>query len=469
MTSQGPRVAVIGLDCGTPQLLFDKMADEIPNINALMQRGIQGDLASITPPITIPAWACSMTGKTPGQLAIYGMRNRNDTSYDGLSIASSLAVKEPAVWDLLGQRGLKSLLIGVPPGYPVRPVEGWRVSCFLTPPAAKPETVTHPVQLWGEIEEELEGQEYIFDIANYREQGKDFVLNQIFEMTRRRFRVARKLVKEKPWDYFMLVEIGVDRLHHVFWDDFDPEHRKFVPGNPFENAFHKYYRLLDREVGALVEALPDDAVVILMSDHGGRRMVGGVCFNDWLIREGYLALSESVSEQTPIAKAPIDWSRTVAWGDGGYYGRCFLNVKGREPEGIVEPERYEQVRDELKAALESMAGPDGEPLGTKVYKPQDVYTEVRGVAPDLIVYFGDLEWRSVGAVGGATVADVFTYDNDTGPDGANHDRTGVFVMAGLPGQATGRREGLSLIDVGPSILSLYGMDAPDGAVGRSFL
>ena len=176
-----------------------------------------------------------------------------------------------------------------------------------------------------------------------------------------------------------------------------------------------------------------------------------------------------MTEQTAIAKAPIDWSRTVAWGDGGYYGRLFLNVKGREPQGIVEPSRYEAVRDELIERLEAMPGPDGEPLGTKVYRPQDVYPEVRGVAPDLLVYFGDLEWRSVGAVRAGTVAEVFTYENDTGPDGANHDRTGVFVMAGLPGQPTGLRDGLGLVDVGPSILKLYGIEAPEGAVGRSFL
>src|SRR5207247_456647 len=118
------------------------------------------------------------------------------------------------------------------------------------------------------------------------------------------------------------------------------------------------------------------------------------------------------------------------------------------------------------AKLEGMPGPDGAPLGTRVYRPQDVYPEVRGVAPDLIVYFGDLESRSVGQVGGG---EIFTYENDTGPDGANHDRTGVFVMAGVPGQSTGRREGLRLIDVGPSILSLYGLEAPEGALGRSFL
>jgi predicted AlkP superfamily phosphohydrolase/phosphomutase len=195
-------------------------------------------------------------------------------------------------------------------------------------------------------------------------------------------------------------------------------------------------------------------------------MMGGLCFNDWLIQEGYLSLAAQPSAVTPIKDAAIDWGHTVAWGDGGYYGRLFLNVKGREPDGIVEPARYEEVRDELVARLEAAPGPDGAPLGTKVLKPQQVYPEVRGVAPDLIVYFGDLAWRSVGSVGNRS---IYTYENDTGPDGANHDRTGVFAMAGLPGQRTGEVHGLNLVDVGPSILRLYGMEAPEGAVGRSFL
>jgi len=263
--------------------------------------------------------------------------------------------------------------------------------------------------------------------------------------------------------------MGPDRLHHVFWQYYDPKHPKYEPGNQFETAFQDYYRYLDREVGALLDVLPDDVVTIVMSDHGARPMIGGVCFNDWLLREGYLSMTETLTGATPIGKAPIDWSKTVAWGDGGYYGRLFLNVKGREPDGVVEPERYEETRDELVAALEAMLGPDGSPLGTKAFKPQDVYPEVKGVAPDLIVYFGDLEWRSVGTVGAGAHGDVFTYENDTGPDGANHDRTGVFAMAGLPGQPTGQREGLRLIDVGPSILDLYGIEAPQGAQGRSFL
>ena len=463
---QGPRVAVIGLDCGAPQLLFHDLAGEVPNLSKLFADGMRGDLESITPPITVPAWACGMTGRTPGELGIYGFRNRKDTSYDGLQVATSLSVKDPAVWDLLGRQGKRSLLIGVPPGYPP-PTEfpGWRVACFLTPPSA--DRYAYPTELEIEITDELGGPgQYIFDIPNFRQQGADFVMEQIFAMTERRFQVARRLVKNKPWDFFMMVEMGLDRLHHCFWQFFDPTHPLYVPGNKYETVFQDYYRFLDKEVGDLLDVLPKDVVTIAMSDHGARPMMGGVCFNDWLNQEGYLTLSEPLTGITPISKAPIDWSRTLAWGDGGYYGRCFLNIKGREPNGVVEPARYEEVRDELVMKLEALPGPDGEPMGTRVYKPQNLYPEIRGVAPDLIVYFGDLSWRSVGGMGNRS---IYTYENDTGTDGANHDRTGFFAMAGAPGQTTGTVEGMKLVDVGPSILGLYGLDSPPGASGRSFL
>jgi predicted AlkP superfamily phosphohydrolase/phosphomutase len=463
---QGPRVAVIGLDCATPQLLFRDLLDEIPNIHKLMDSGMHGDLASITPPITVPAWACAMTGKTPGQLGIYGFRNRKDHTYDGMAIATSEAVTEPAVWDELGSRGMRSVLIGVPPSYPPpKTFPGWRVGCFLTPPSAS--SFAFPQSLEIEIAEELGGEgNYIFDIPNFRQQGMDVALEQVFAMTERRFKVARRLATTKPWDFFMVCEIALDRLHHVFWQHYDARHPLHEPGNRFETAFQDYYRFLDREVGSLLDVLPEDAVTILMSDHGATPMMGGLCFNDWLIQEGFLHLTEPLSGRTPIADAPIDWSHTIAWGDGGYYGRCFLNVKGRESQGVVAPSEYEAVRDDLIARLEAATGPDGRPLGTIVLKPQDVYPEVKGVAPDLIVYFGDLDWRSVGSVGNQS---LFTYENDTGPDGANHARNGVFAMVGAPEQPSGRVEGLQLIDVGPSILSINGIEAPPGAVGRSFL
>ena len=120
------------------------------------------------------------------------------------------------------------------------------------------------------------------------------MLDQVFKMTERRFQVARRLVKNKPWDYFMMVEMGPDRLHHVFWQYFDPRHPLYVPGNEFETAFQDYYRFLDRRgrlaAGASCPTTPSRSSC---RDHGARPMMGGLCFNDWLMQEGYLAMTET--------------------------------------------------------------------------------------------------------------------------------------------------------------------------------
>ena len=196
-------------------------------------------------------------------------------------------------------------------------------------------------------------------------------------------------------------------------------------------------------------------------------MMGGLCFNDWLMQEGYLAMSEPLSEPTPIAKAPIDWARTVAWGDGGYYGRCFLNVKGREPQGIVEPVA---VRGGPRRADREAGG--GARPGRRAAR--DEGAEAAGRLPGgarrraRTSSCTSATWPGArsGSVGNPS---LYTYENDTGPDGANHDRTAVFAMKGLPGQPTGQVDGMNLVDVGPSILKLYDIEAPEGVVGRSFL
>ena len=149
----------------------------------------------------------------------------------------------------------------------------------------------------------------------------------------------------------------------------------------------------------------DDATdVLVVSDHGAKRMDGGICVNEWLMANGYLTLKEPPETAVPLSKVKIDWPRTKAWGDGGYYARVFLNVAGREPEGTIAPEDYEKVRDELIAGLKSIPDENGRDIGTQVYRPEELYKEVRGVAPDLIVYFGGLYWRSVGTVGDELVA-----------------------------------------------------------------
>jgi predicted AlkP superfamily phosphohydrolase/phosphomutase len=150
------------------------------------------------------------------------------------------------------------------------------------------------------------------------------------------------------------------------------------------------------------------------------------------------------------------------WADGGYYSRIFMNVKGREPEGVIDPADYEPLRDELIAKLEALGDEDGNSIGTRVFRPTDLYREVNGVAPDLICYFGNLAWRSIGSVGDGRVQ---VRENDTGPDDANHAKYGIAVMVG-PGMPDSLPDDAHLFDIAPTLLTALGMDVPADMQGR---
>jgi len=262
-----------------------------------------------------------------------------------------------------------------------------------------------------------------------------------------------------------MVEMGVDRIHHAFWDNMDSAHRFYQKGNKFEHAIHDYYCEVDREIGELLKFADENTDVLVVSDHGAKRMDGGICVNEWLIANGYLTLAEKPTAAIPFSKAKIDWSRTKAWGDGGYYARIFLNVARREPEGTIAQNDYEKVRDELATGLKSISDENGKAIGTIVFRPEELYPQVRGVAPDLIVYFGGLYWRSVGTVGSGQ---IHTFENDTGPDGANHAENGIFVLRPAGGGESKRVEGLQITDVAPTILRLFGLETPPDMEGKAF-
>jgi len=239
---------VIGLDCLAPQLVFDRWLDQLPTIKSLLSKSIYGPLKSCTPPITVPAWACMTTSKNPGTLGIYGFRNRFDHSYDGLSIATSTGIKEERVWDILSKAGKKVIVVGVPQTYPPKQVNGYMITSFLTPDTSC--QYTYPPEFKKEVED-LVG-EYILDVDNFRTEDKDNLLKQVYDMTQKRFKVVKHLLNSKPWDFFMFVEMGPDRLHHGFWRFCDPEHRLFEPGNPYENVLSDYYSYVDGQIGGMM-------------------------------------------------------------------------------------------------------------------------------------------------------------------------------------------------------------------------
>jgi predicted AlkP superfamily phosphohydrolase/phosphomutase len=451
---------VIGLDCAEPELVFERWLDRLPNIRSLIQRGCFGRLRSCDPPITVPAWAVMTASKKPGTLGIYGFRNRGNYSYDKHVIANSTTIKVDRVWDILSRHNKKVILLGIPQTFPPKPVNGISVGDFLTPDTNS--DYTYPSGFKQEIAQVVG--DYILDVREFRTDKKDAILKEIFEMTRKRFQLARHLLTEKEWDFFMMVEIGVDRIQHAFWAYMDKTHRNYQAGNSFENAIFDYYQFVDSEIGKLLKLADPDTTVFVVSDHGAQKMEGSICINEWLIREGYLVLYEMPTVPTPFAKLKIDWSKTKAWGDGGYYSRIFLNVKGREPQGIVDPSSFESLCSELITKIEAIPDEKGNPIGTKVFRPEEFYRIRNGVAPDLMVYFGNLAWRSAGTVGRNS---IHTFENDTGPDDANHSQYGIFIASRAKTKEGGEElQGLEIQDMAPTILRILDLPIPADMEGR---
>ena len=454
------RTLLIGLDCAAPEILFGESG--LTNFRRLMSRGCYGRLESVIPPITVPAWMCMSTSQDPGSLGVYGFRNRTNYSYDGLGVVNSQSITAPALWDYFGQDG-QVAVVGVPPGFPPRKVNGVSIGCFLTPDTVKSD-FTHPADLKATLAA-LVG-EYPVDVGGFRTDDKGWLRDKIYEMTRKHFQVIRHLMENVAWQYFQFVEIGLDRIHHGFWKYHDPKHRQYVPNSGFENVVRDYYAYLDEEIGSILELTDEDDTVLVASDHGAQRLDGGFCVNEWLCREGLLTLKERPAKPGPLKPSQVDWTRTQVWSEGGYYARVFLNVEGREPQGIVPQDRYEAVLADIRARLEALLDDRGEPMHTQVFRPKDIYREQKRIPPDLIAHFGGLYWRSIGGVG---YDNLYVQENDTGPDDCNHAQFGAFILSGPRVAVRGEVEGMHLLDVAPTLLDLAGRPIPPTMQGRSLL
>lgn len=410
------KALVIGLDSAPFELVFNDEKIPAKNLRKLAQSSWFGELESVKPPITVPAWACTFTGLDPGQLGIYGFRNLKTWKLWDWEFPTPLMIRN-GIWDKT-----KSIVIGVPPGYPPKRIDGVWISCFMTPPGRP---YVYPENLLDEIKK-LVG-DYPHDVENFRSDEKDRIWKECFEMTKKHFEVLRYLLKTRDWKFAAMVEISLDRIHHAFWNYYDPEHILYEKHPVFSNVIPDYYALLDEEVGRTLEILDDKTYVIVMSDHGAQKLDGGLCINDWLKREGYLSLKREPEGRETPEQVGVEWSKTVAVGEGGYYCRIFINLKGRNPEGIVAPSEYEGLRDELKKKLEDMRGEGERLLGNKVFRPEEIYKEVKGNPPDLLAFFGEMRLRSIGRFG---FDSLLIRENDTGPDGANHSFQGMYLISG---------------------------------------
>lgn len=501
------KVLVIGLDGATFDLIGSWINDgSLPTLQKLKKEGVAGALETVFPPITAAAWSSFATGKNPGKHGVYDFLHRKDNSYQ-MGISSTVLRHTRTIWDILGEAGKQVGIINVPLTYPPSAVNGFMVTGFMTPRADPVHTVnyTFPVQLKEEIRE-VAPHYAIYPKTTYKAGNIVPYVNGLKDMVTTRAKTVTYLMDNKPWDFMMAVFQETDFIYHNLIHLLYPEHpmhnREEVAGHKdLLLSFHKH---LDDKLHDILSRLDDDTTVVIMSDHGMGPIYKWIYLNNWLVRAGFLKFKNdpvsllkralfragftpsniyrivtkfgfskasfgqetryNIIEKYFLSSNNIDWSKTSAYA-AGHVGQIFINLKGREPGGIVEQgQDYYRVRDAIRAALLDLKDPEtNEPVVEKVFFKEYLYAgQYLDKAADVLFLPARLEYWSLGV-------SSFVNNRIVGPafgNSGNHRMNGIFMMKGKDIRKGRQISGARIIDVVPTILFDLGLPVPADMDGK---
>jgi predicted AlkP superfamily phosphohydrolase/phosphomutase len=265
----------------------------------------------------------------------------------------------------------------------------------------------------------------------------------------RRFGAALKLMTSEPWEFFQLHVMDTDRINHFLWADW--EDRKDGLAQEFEAFYHR----LDSYIGELVQALPSECRLAIVSDHGFTRSKALVQVNQWLEQNGYLLFGRGKKEFMNMHPETRAYSLVP--------GRVFLNLEGREERGRVGRGRpADELKEELVHRLSGLKHPEtGQPLVRRVFRREELYAGPQlGRSADLIIdpvpgYELKAAWEAPGLLSAPDLSGTHTYDDAF-----------LYVQGvkSLPDDNS-----FSLLDLAPTLLTLLGVTPPQGLDGQNLL
>ncbi len=263
------------------------------------------------------------------------------------------------------------------------------------------------------------------------------------------------------WHEFSRFESGVlafafdsgDRLQHIFWNS----------GSMKE--VEEYYIEKDRMLGEILGKIDEDTKLLIFSDHGFGTFNRSVNINMWLVKNGYMTLTKNVTEDDngELFKY-VDWGKTKAYALG--FSSIYINLEGREGNGIVRPEEKDKLVDEIINKLTGLEDENGKSVITNLYVSDKIYTgKFAGDAPDIVMGFSDgyrMSWQ--GAVGGAT---PWIFKDNEAKWRGDHliDRSHVPGVAFANFRMNG--DGAEITGIAPTVLELTGMEIPKDMEGKS--
>ena len=507
------KVLVIGLDGATPQLVFPwAMEGKLPNLAKLMENGVSGNLRSTIPPMTAPAWTSFMTGKNPGKHGIYHFIEYVHKSYD-YRIVTTKDIKAKTLWSILSELGMKVGVMQVPMIYPPEKVNGFLISGGITTPGPKSD-FAYPPELREFLLEEFDFKVGITE--KYYEGNEDAFIADLSHTEERKAEATIHLMKNCDWDFFMVVFTNIDALQHFFWKYMDTTHPGYDPeeAKKYGDTIFNYYQKLDGIVGDMLNNVDEDTTVVIMSDHGFGPLYNELHLNKWLMDLNLLKLKEKrdvsfyrywlsknglnremismlliklglkriidvipqrIRKSMPSHYTPsdIDWSKTKAY-SVATHGLLYINLKGRNPEGIVESgKEYEELRDYIIKELHNLRDPEtGKTVVDRVYKREELYNgEYVNKAPDLFV-LTDMTYQNIGTLDNTLIRPSWKLEGaQSGKVSAllmkqrtlasgNHRKDGIFIMKGRDIRKNVIIKNARIIDIAPTILYNMGVPIP---------
>jgi len=490
------KLLIIGIDGATFDLIRPwAAAGHLPHLNGLLQGGVHADLASTLPPVTSPAWPTFMTGCNPGKHGVFDFIQPQGADF---SLVNSTKIRQPTIWQRLSHAGYRVGVLNVPVTYPPRPIDGFMVSGILSPRDGQ---ICHPADLISRYRSRLGAYRVAPDVQ-YKAGIEAEYVEDIYDLIRSQGEWALALMDGEGWDVMMVHFIALDVMMHALWRFMDENHPRHEPG-PFRHAIRDGYKLVDEYIGRMLERLPEDTAVLVMSDHGFGPLRQIVNLNVFLMEKGLLRLKRNaitrlkalafrlgmtpagvyhmvetmglqnlatrVSKNTRnrvvgkfLSFDSVDWSRTVAY-SMGHVGQIYLNVSGREPQGIVTAADYDQRRQKVIDALGELRDDDGRALVSKIIAREETYHgPYSELGPDIHVVLDDYNMIAFPLF--ATNNQIVT-EQIRGDSGC-HRREGIFIAHGPGVRQNEQLAEASILDLAPTILTLLGEPVPQTMDGR---
>ena len=425
----GPRVAFFGID-GVPYSLVADNPDTFENLNTIADKGSGGAIDSIVPPESSACWPALTTGVNPGETGVYGFQDREVGSYETY-FPMGQDVQATRLWNRVADAGREATVMNVPVTFPPDREVQRMVSGFLSPGI---EEAAYP----DDLRETLEDLEYRIDVTaklGHDEDKTDFI-EDAHETLNARFEAFKHYVQRDDWDLFFGVFMTTDRINHFLFEHYEE-------GGEYDEEFLEFYAKVDHYLGELRDMLDEETTMIVASDHGFTTLDHEVKCNVWLERNGWLSYEDDDHDSLADIDADTRAYSLIP-------GRFYINLEGREPRGTVPQEEYEAVREELKADLEAMEGPDGRPVADRVVTKEAAFRgDHDDIAPDLVVVPNHGFDLKSGFKGGDAVF-------DTGPRNGMHSFDDACLFVDDEGT---RVADADLYDIAPTILDLLELEA----------